>query len=627
MLAANLLAKTVDLLAAIGGSFWLVDEFGGMRQLNQIDRQPSCDVNSDEVRSRVRACAFKSRETLAIPLITKGVNGSPRNSTDRIIFASPINKDCDVAGVIELIQRRDLDADAVRGNIRFLKLVSQIASDYLARRDLRFLRGSNAFSAKLFAFSQGLQQTLDSTKVAFELTNTGRQLVGCDRVSVAMKRWNGFRLISISGVDRIDRRSNAVRSLERLLNAVAATTEPFWYHGEDQELPPQLLRPLESYLSDSHVRRCGIVPAQMVDNESRSSIFAAIVFEQFGGTINADLPKTAQSVVEACKPALLNAIRYESLPTLPFARHRDGLLRQSIWRSRTLWAMLAITCMLGALVFWPADFFVNARGELQPQERRDVFAPMDGQVSRIAVQHGTRVSSGTLLVELTSPHLDVEIQRVRGEYDTARTRLSAVESTLLQAGASKERNSARVSQLSAEQEELVKTLESQRMQLDLLSKEREKLVVRSPMDGEVLTWDVEQQLKDRPVERGQSLLSVGALSGRWIAEVGIPDDQIGYLGVQEAATGKPLTVSMQLATDRSRQISGVLRALAVRTDVNKDQRAVVKAIVDFDASGVHELRPGATLFVRIHCGRRPLGYVWFHDLIELARGWKFYWAA
>jgi hypothetical protein len=51
----------------------------------------------------------------------------------------------------------------------------------------------------------------------------------------------------------------------------------------------------------------------------------------------------------------------------------------------------------------------------------------------------------------------------------------------------------------------------------------------------------------------------------------------------------------------------------------------VKATLDFDETGMPNLRPGATVYARIHCGRKPLGYVWFHQLLERLRGWAFYW--
>ncbi len=32
-----------------------------------------------------------------------------------------------------------------------------------------------------------------------------------------------------------------------------------------------------------------------------------------------------------------------------------------------------------------------------------------------------------------------------------------------------------------------------------------------------------------------------------------------------------------------------------------------------------DLRPGATVTAKVYCGRRSLGYVWFHDLLAFVQ--------
>jgi len=286
------------------------------------------------------------------------------------------------------------------------------------------------------------------------------------------------------------------------------------------------------------------------------------------------------------------------------------------------WLVLLIGAGFAAAMFLiPAEFRVRAEGQLQPQQRQEVFAPLDGRVTELAARNGQYVAVGDLLVQLSSPELDVEIERVQGELEVARKRLLVVESTLLQQDRSAPRSDVRSGQLAAEKEELLKVLESQSKQMHLLLQQREQLTIRSPLDGQVLTWDLEQLLTDRPVQRGQSLLSVGNLAGRWVAEVKVPDDRIGYLLAAQSATGQPLAASFQLATERRDAYQGVIRHVAARTELDRDKRSTVKVAVDFDETQLPEMRPGATIFARIDCGAKPLGYVWFHDLIELIRGW------
>lgn len=41
--------------------------------------------------------------------------------------------------------------------------------------------------------------------------------------------------------------------------------------------------------------------------------------------------------------------------------------------------------------------------------------------------------------------------------------------------------------------------------------------------------------------------------------------------------------------------------------------------VAIDKKDLPNLRPGATVTAKIYCGRRSIGYVWFHDLIAFVQ--------
>ena len=62
----------------------------------------------------------------------------------------------------------------------------------------------------------------------------------------------------------------------------------------------------------------------------------------------------------------------------------------------------------------------------------------------------------------------------------------------------------------------------------VLRARQEELTLRSPLTGHI-TWDVEQLLAARPVQRGQALLTVANVDGPWILELQVPDDEAGYL--------------------------------------------------------------------------------------------------
>lgn len=116
-------------------------------------------------------------------------------------------------------------------------------------------------------------------------------------------------------------------------------------------------------------------------------------------------------------------------------------------------------------------------------------------------------------------------------------------------------------------------------------------------------------------------MTVADLTGGWIAELQVPDDRIGFVLDAQRRHEEPLRVTFELSTDPGEMHAGVLERIANRVELSDDQKPAVLATVNFDDSTIAKLRPGATVLARIHCGRKPLGYVWLHDLIHTVREW------
>jgi hypothetical protein len=56
-----------------------------------------------------------------------------------------------------------------------------------------------------------------------------------------------------------------------------------------------------------------------------------------------------------------------------------------------------------------------------------------------------------------------------------------------------------------------------------------------------------------------------------------------------------------------------------RAEVRGDDGNTVLIKVAIDKNELPQLRPGASVVAKLHCGRRSEGYVWFHDLIEFVQ--------
>jgi multidrug efflux pump subunit AcrA (membrane-fusion protein) len=254
-----------------------------------------------------------------------------------------------------------------------------------------------------------------------------------------------------------------------------------------------------------------------------------------------------------------------------------------------------------------------------PAVRRDVFAPVDGVISEILVAHGDTVTAGQELLRLRRPQLDLERTRVLGELQTARKRQSSLQALRFAGNATTAEAREQYRQRTADEEEIKEQLTSLQEQLELLDQQQAELTVRSPIAGQVLTWDVAQVLASRPIERGQMLLSIGDPSGPWELDLRVDDDRVGHLLDARRNSDHPLPVSFLLAMDPDHECTAQLSDVALNTDLLENDRPQVLVTATVDREALPRLRPGASVLAKIHCGRRSLGFVWLHDLWDALR--------
>ena len=62
-----------------------------------------------------------------------------------------------------------------------------------------------------------------------------------------------------------------------------------------------------------------------------------------------------------------------------------------------------------------------------------------------------------------------------------------------------------------------------------------------------------------------------------------------------------------------------------KADVVLQSEKAVLLRVAIDKKELPELHSETTVTARVHCGRRSLGFVWFHDLIEAAQSKILFW--
>jgi multidrug efflux pump subunit AcrA (membrane-fusion protein) len=251
---------------------------------------------------------------------------------------------------------------------------------------------------------------------------------------------------------------------------------------------------------------------------------------------------------------------------------------------------------------------------LVPDRQRDVFAPLDGTIVELAVDHGRRVRFGDALAVLRNSEVDVELQRVRGAIEEAKEREAAVET--LRVETSGDTTSSDRFRLTAEEVELQIQLMGLERQRDLWLARQRRLTVRAPLDGEVITWNAEALLRSRPVRRGQRLMRIADLEGPWTLQLRLPEYRAEHVLSAGRQSDDPLPVSFLLESDPSTIFEGAVREMSLAAEPDTRFGSILPVTVDVRSPDSASWRPGATVIAKIHCGRRSLGYVWLRDLWE-----------
>lgn len=616
---AELLRGVVAALAAVGGVVWTIGAEGRLELDYQIQLDEALAEGGELARERhqrlLEAAARAGQPQLAPPHSGDEQLGNP---TRCLLLLGPFIVDQVPVGVIEILQRPEASPELQRGYLQILTTVCELAGDFYRDQQRRDLQERLALASRVRDFTQAAHAALDITATAFAIANEGRQLIGCDRVSVLACRGGRFRLEAISGVDSFQRRSNLVRRLEALGKQVAVSGEVLWYPDAAAVRPPQIDAVLEPYLDESHARSLAVVPLRAMPRQSaEAAVVGALVIERFDATTDADWRARIAGATPAAAAALQNAIEYQGLPLLSLMR----LVRHARWYTRweqlpkTLTAVVVAAALLLALAVVPADFRITARGELQPQRRFHVFATGEGIITSLPKGQGDAVRRGETLAVLHSPKLELDFTEVVGRRRTTEEQLAVVRTARMRNDPALANVRDRY-ELTAQEEQLKERLAGLQKQFDILDRQRRQLEVRSPTDGQVLTWDIERLLTARPVQRGEKLLTVADLQGPWELALKIEDEQAGHVLAAQQTLGAELPVTFILATNPGVTYEGRLRVIASATEVQDDGRPLVSATVSITGQPPADLRPGATVIAKLSCGRRAVGYVWFHQLWE-----------
>lgn len=618
----KLLSQLIGVLAAAGGAVWTVREGQLLCQFEmQLEQTLAGDPQLRAQHDALIVDVLRSHEPQLVPPGSSTRNQV--NDTPWLLIVAPLVVLDEPLGVIEILQRPESRPALVDGYFRLVTTGCEIAEDYEKNRQLRLLKTRELDAAQLLDLSRRVHESLILENVASTIVGDAPALAHCDRMTLLLARGNRTEVIAISGAASFDRRSQSLRHLEHLAGLVLRSGDTLWYgDNKNDDVAPQVEEAAEALVDETHTRLLAMLPLTTDDESSRP--IGILACEWFSRLPSTDDRRRAALIAATVAGAVEGAVEYESLPFKWLGRLRRKVRDHARQRLAQLGLLgIVLGAITAALLLIPAELTVEASGELVPQVRQHVFAPADGVVIRLPGREGMSVRKGEPLAELDSPTLAIRLAEVGGKRRKTKEDLDSAQAQLLgddlpaSGPGSKSELAARIEQL----KEISIGLEAEE---EILKAEVAQLKINSPISGSIVTFDLERQLADRPVKRGELLMTIADLTSPWQLELDLPDRRAGYVLRAQAHSKQPVAVSFVLGTDITQVHRAVVEAIAPATSRDEQNQSIVHITAGSISGKLPELRPGATVRAKIECGTYPIGYVWFHELITLVRSWCVY---
>jgi len=643
------LNRAVAAVAASGGAFWMLDGRGSLKLQHQLEFRLTGLMDGrakTAPHDALLGCMIQASQPQIIPP-NATIEGVPNagNPTPFSLIIAPLVVDKQVVGLIEIMMDPTRRAATQKSTLRFVSDLCDLAASYLKNRQMRQIMSQQRLWNQLEGFTHQIHGSLDLKETAYAVANDGKRLVGCDRLSVAMKIGGRVMVEAVSGQEVVEQRANLIRELTRLCKAVIRSGEDLVYTGNTEGFAPDIRDALEMYVDESGSKAVIVTllhkPEADANGNPSSPVvkdkvpFGCLVAEQIGDEMApTDAHARTEVVSRHASTALWNAQEHDKIFLLPVLKAMGSPWR--FFRGRTLAKILGVLGALVALVlvltFVPWKLTIEGRGALLPEQRRITYAPVAGIVVEVPVEHGQRIKKGDLLARLDSPELRKERGERFADMQAAQTQANYLRIQVNKAKSTG--NDEEANQLQGQLNEATIKAKVAKELIEIIDEQFESMKVKAPQDGIVTTWEVKKNLLGRPVEIGQELVSVAATDGDWVLEVDVPDDDMGPILSaqsrleQEIKEGKKkqgatLPAYFVTATDPEHRYPGYVVRIASKAELIENKHVVkvtvgfTKEVRDDFLSRNQELRPGAEVRARVDTGDARLAYVLLRDVVHV----------
>lgn len=658
----EMLQRLIESLAAVAGTVWLRTPQGNLQQQFQINlQQVGLDTSEEaqQMHAGLLRVAFTSGQQMHLPpnsTIGSGEEGRqpPGNPTGCLLLIVPVKQNEQVIGLVEIFQGPNRPTSAIPGFLQYMSLMADLAGRYQRNQMVVTLTGQQQLWTQLEAFARLIHSTLNPIECAIHIANEGRRLVDCDRVCVAIRRGGEkSKVEAVSGTDIVEHRSNLIRCMRKLSDAVINWGEKLVFQGvRDDSLPPKVLETLDAYLAEAHSKMLVVMP--LTDeregdgkDKPKQKPRSALIMECFETSADPQQTLARLDVVSKhASSALYNAVEYQRIPMrflwMPLAKLQEGLGGKT--KAIVLACVAAVSLIGAGLWAFTYPLQMEFTGQAVPVVRRTVYTPVPGRVERFEVKPGDLVRENQGLALL----YDSELFR-KATMLAAEIKASDDEATALRARIDRENSESEKANMRTRAALREADSKSKRLELDELWKRtnmRRDRAGQFDLRAPEITAEERRELQDSTwlvltsgfqekvgseVKPAEPIMRLGMKEGPWELEIKIPQRHIGQvLKAFDRLKVDELDVNFLLQAETTRLCKGKLHrdriageATPNKEDAN-DTEPFVLAFVRIKGDDIpaayqvpkNRLTSNTEVRGKINCGPDRAGYSLFYGVWE-----------
>jgi hypothetical protein len=416
------------------------------------------------------------------------------------------------------------------------------------------------------------------------LVNDFQKLSGCRHVALGVcgKHIESFRLLAVSGMATVDRRSESARDTEAVLaEAVLRGELTVWPLADGASRHATLAHQKLSARADTPV---------VISSPLRSAQDKTVAAWLFLGTKEFAEKPLVLGLLRASEPRVAACL--ELLRRAEYGRIRRWFQRLSESRRKLLLKILPIVLGILFLVLWiPWPYKISCKCKLQPIVRRFVAAPFEGILEKSLVEPGDVVKQDQVLALMDAREIRLSISETTADLKRAEVKRNVQL-------AKQDQGAAQMAGLEKERLDL---------KLELLESRSKKLEIKSPIRGIVMRGD-QKRAEGMPVTLGQNLFEVAPLD-KMVVEVAIPEREIN-----QAKVGQKVAVKLDAYS--SQTLDGTLIRIHPRAEEwDSDYVFVGEMLIENPNEVFH---PGMNGRATIRGMRHTLYWNLFHKVWENA---------